>query len=118
MTREQRVEPVEDRSQQWPARRRQDPPDADGAIGLPKDLRPTNNSTIREYTVKYSHEVVVTQSVPVRVERFAGNILEGEAAVLVPALKPPNFKAAVWTLAIEKDFELPVGHLRQGGCCG
>ena len=80
---------------------------------MAKDLRPTNNPTIREYTVQLSHEVVVAQSVPVWVERFATNVLEDEVAVLVPALKPPNFKAAVWALAIEKDFKLPVEHLLQ-----
>ncbi len=111
MTREQRVEPIKERSEQRPPRRRQDPPDADGAIGLAKDLRPTNNPTISEHTVNDSHKVVVAQSVPIRVKRFAGNVLEGEAALPVPALKPPNFKAAVWALAIEKDFELPIRHL-------
>ena len=60
--------------------------------------------------MKYSHKVVLAQSVPARVERCARNVLEGEVALPVPALKPPNFKAAVWALAIEKDFELPVGH--------
>ena len=118
MTREQRVEPVEYRSKQGPPRRRQDPPDADGAIGFAKDLRPTNNPTIRKHAVKYSHEIVVAQSVKVRVERLATNVLEGEAALPVPALKPPNFKAAVWALAIEKDLELPVGHSLHSSCGG
>ena len=85
---------------------------------MAKDLRPTNNPTIRKDAVKYSHEVVVAQSVAVRVERFVTNVLEGEAALPVPALKPPNFKAAVWALAVVKDLELPVGHWLQSSYGG
>lgn len=113
VTCEQRVEPVENGSEQRPSRRCHDPRQSDGAIGLAKDFRPTNDPTIREYAMKYRHEVVVVQSVLARVECIARNVFEGEMTLSVPSLKPSNLKAAVWALAVEKDLELPGAHLHR-----
>jgi len=61
--------------------------------------------------VKDGHEFVMAQAIVSRVKRFTPNVLEGEAPLPIPALKPPHFKTAVGTCPIEKNFEFPVGHL-------
>jgi len=78
---------------------------------LAKDLWSPNNPTIWEHTVKDRHQFVMAQTIVGRVERFAPYVLESKAPLPVPALKPPHFKTAVRARSIEKNFELPVGHL-------